>query len=371
MIKITGLAKSYSTDEGMISALQNVDLEVEYGERFGLFGRSGSGKSTLLRCLAGLERPDDGTITIGGVEVFDAKKGIDVPPWERPIGVVFQDFALWPHMRVLENVMFPLKSGHSRALNKKDRCSAAHAMLQRVGLSDVARRFPAELSGGQRQRVAIARALICEPLVLLLDEPLSNLDPYLRRETRNELIDLLDESGTTTIVVSHEHFDSLFLTHSLGLMHKGSITQKGVAEEVIARPTDVWSARTLACGALLNCQLIDAAGPGIATYLLTETDQHLFVPGNLSDAKQDAFVLLIPRNACRISEPGSYANSWQRLRGEVTKVGFTNAGWCVLVVIGETVIEVWESARPQVARGDVVDLWVETTQLCVLPCLTE
>lgn len=370
MIRITGLAKNYSTDGGTVPALRNVNLEVEDRERFGLFGRSGSGKSTLLRCLAGLERPDCGTITIGGVDVFDAEKRIDLPPWARPIGVVFQDFALWPHMRVLENVSFPLKHGRSRTFDKNECCRTAHEMLERVGLRDVARRFPAELSGGQRQRVAIARALICEPSVLLLDEPLSNLDPHLRRETRNELIDLLDESGTTTIIVSHEHFDSVFLTHTLGLMHRGAIVQKGYAEDVIARPADVWGARTLACGALVSCQLTGVAESGGATFLLNETEQHLDVPGDFSKSPQDAYFLLIPRNACRISAVGS-CNSLQRLTGKVAKVGFTNAGWCVLVGIGATTIDVWESVRPQVARGDVIDLWIETSQICVLPSLAE
>ena len=159
--------------------LHAMDLRVARGQWLGLLGPNASGKTTLLRCIAGLEVPERGTISIGGVEVYNAQAGVNLAPWMRPIGFVFQDYALWPHLRVLENVIFPLRHGRLNRLSAGEQRKQALLALRMVRLDGYEERFPSELSGGQRQRVALARALASRPSVLLMDEPAKMKDHLL------------------------------------------------------------------------------------------------------------------------------------------------------------------------------------------------
>src|SRR5688572_8862269 len=189
MISIRQLQKSFQAQQGQVNALKGIDLEVSEGEFCVLLGPSGCGKTTTLRCVAGLERPDSGEIAIGGETVYSSDHGVWIEAHDRNIGMVFQSYAIWPHMSVFENVAFPLRHKHPRPSRAelRDRVLRALALVHLDGLEG---RPAPYLSGGQQQRLALARALVAEPRVLLLDEPLSNLDAKLREEMRLELRDV-------------------------------------------------------------------------------------------------------------------------------------------------------------------------------------
>src|SRR5262245_34083471 len=232
-VKVSGLAKSFEAMDGRVNALQGVDFEVTPGEFYTLLGPSGCGKSTTLRCIAGLERPDGGEIAIGDNVV--ASGATFVPPNERPIGMVFQSYAIWPHMSVFKNVAFPLKQARSKLAKSQisERVMEALALVQMEGLAD---RPAPYLSGGQQQRVALARALVSKPEVLLLDEPLSNLDARLREEMRFELRDMQARLGITSIFVTHDQAEAMTLSDRIIVMRGGHIEQEGRPEDVYQRP---------------------------------------------------------------------------------------------------------------------------------------
>src|SRR5689334_13053857 len=182
MITISNLYKTYNSDKESVAALNNINLTIKSGTFFTLLGPSGCGKSTLLRCIAGLETPDRGEIVVNGEVMFSSSKGTSIAPNARRIGMVFQSYAIWPHMTVRQNVAFPLK-----VQKQSDKDGRVERALSSVGLAELGDRYASRLSGGQQQRVALARALVAEPNVLLLDEPLSNLDAALRDQMRAEL----------------------------------------------------------------------------------------------------------------------------------------------------------------------------------------
>ncbi len=213
-------------------AVQSVSLTLEPGALLSLLGPSGCGKTTLLRLIAGFEQPDDGTIAIAGQPVAGA--GCWQCPEDRGIGMVFQDYALFPHLTVLENVAFGLPKARGRAkLERRRRVVEAIAL---VGLDGMEHRYPHELSGGQQQRVALARALAPRPLLVLLDEPLSNLDVQVRLRLRQELRSILKAAGTTAIFVTHDQEEALSMADQVGVMHNGRLEQVGTPEQLYQSP---------------------------------------------------------------------------------------------------------------------------------------
>ena len=234
MLTIRNLRKTFPLDRGRVSALKGISLEVGQGDFFTLLGPSGSGKSTALRCVAGLEHPDEGEITIGGECVFSSERGIVVPPDRRPIGMVFQSYAIWPHMDVFGNVAFPLQHGSATSMRRDDVKSAVAEALALVKMSGYEHRPATQLSGGQQQRVALARALVRKPRLLLLDEPLSNLDAKLRDEMRIELKELTRRLAITSFFVTHDQVEALAMSEWIGVIMEGELVQLG-------RPADVYT----------------------------------------------------------------------------------------------------------------------------------
>jgi iron(III) transport system ATP-binding protein len=212
-----------------------VSFDVPQGKLFTLLGPSGCGKTTTLRSIAGLERPSAGEIVVGGTEIFSSGKGIFVPPNRRGLGMVFQSYAIWPHMTVFGNAAFPLQVS-SKKLPRKEIERRVLRVLKVVALEEMAEREATKLSGGQQQRLALARALVMEPPLLLLDEPLSNLDAKLRERMRFELKRLQRELGITTVYVTHDQSEALALSHSIAVMNAGRIEQLGSPREVYERP---------------------------------------------------------------------------------------------------------------------------------------
>ncbi len=228
-IRIANLCKKY----GKVVAAEGVTFSVGDKEFYSLLGPSGCGKSTVLRCVAGLEEPTEGEIYIGQTRVNSVADGINVPTELRPIGMVFQNYAVWPHMTVYENVAYPLKL---KKLAKKLIEAKLEVALHTVGLERLADRYPSQLSGGEQQRVALARALIKEPEVLLLDEPLSNLDAKLREQMRFELKDLQRRTGIPILYVTHDQAEALAMSDRLAVMNAGRIVQVGAPAEIYAHP---------------------------------------------------------------------------------------------------------------------------------------
>ena len=261
MIKLTGLTKRYPGRSVTANAVDGIDLEIPEGRLVTLLGPSGCGKTTTLRLIAGLERADAGTVEIGGQVVSDPAHGVFVGPHKRPIGIVFQSYAIWPHMTVIENVMFPLRVGRPRPRRADARRTALEA-LDLVGLTDLAERPAPALSGGQQQRVALARALVREPQVLLLDEPLSNLDKGLRGRMRDEIRAVQQRLGITTVFVTHDQDEALAVSDDVVVMNGGHIVERGIPHAIYTYPRDMFTARFLGVSNSLDgvVESVDADG---------------------------------------------------------------------------------------------------------------
>ncbi len=233
MVRLQNIKKYFQTDWGQVAAINDVSLTIEPGTLVTLLGPSGCGKTTTLRCIAGLEKPHEGIIKIGNETVFSSAEGIALPVYRRRIGMVFQSYAIWPHMTVAENVAFPLDG---TGLKKSEVNRRVENALDLVGLAEYAKRPAPQLSGGQQQRVALARALVAEPEVLLLDEPLCNLDAKLRVSMRSEIRALQQRLGITTVYVTHDQQEALAISDLVVVMSKGRIVEMGTPAELYERP---------------------------------------------------------------------------------------------------------------------------------------
>jgi len=233
-VAVSGLTKVFRTRRGEVNALDNVTVDVQAGEILVLLGPSGCGKTTLLRCIAGLERPDSGEINVHGTTVFSSRSGAWVPPERRQLSMVFQSYALWPHMTIFDNVAYPLKNVGTPRAQVQER---TRAVLKLVGLDSLSSAYPGQLSGGQQQRVALARAIVTNDGVILFDEPLSNLDLKVRERLRIELLALHDQIGFTGVYVTHDQVEAAAMADRIAVMSVGRIAQVGVPRDVYHRPT--------------------------------------------------------------------------------------------------------------------------------------
>jgi iron(III) transport system ATP-binding protein len=240
MLEVIDLCKGFQdeTKHGRVKAVDEVSFTVKEGHFFTMLGPSGCGKTTTLRCIAGLERPDSGQISVNGRVLYSGAKGISVSANLRNLGMVFQSYAIWPHMNVFDNVAFPLCVGARRRTAKSEVKQRVERALDVIGLGHLAGRYATKLSGGQQQRLALARALVIEPAVLLLDEPLSNLDAKLRESLRFELKRLQRDRGITTVYVTHDQAEALSMSNEIAVMHDGRIAQIGNPFAVYLEPAN-------------------------------------------------------------------------------------------------------------------------------------
>lgn len=258
IIKVENVAKGYAKHQ----VLQNLDLNIKKGECFTLLGPSGCGKTVLIRLIAGHEVPDAGKISIDNTTVADSSSGEYIPPERRGLGIVFQDYAVWPHMTVYENIAYPLKM-EKRPKDEIDKL--VMDMVEIVGMKGLEKRLPSELSGGQQQRVALARALVSDPSVMLLDEPLSNLDANLREEMRFEIKALQRKFGITVMYVTHDQEVALAISDRIAIMDsQGHIRQIGTPYEIFEKPADLFIFKFM----------------GIANFLAVKEANGKFVVGN-------------------------------------------------------------------------------------------
>ncbi len=301
MLSVKGLYTEYPNDRGQIvKAAQNVTFDVPEGKLFTLLGPSGCGKTTTLRSIAGLERPRQGEISVSGQVVYSEKTGVFVAPNKRNFGMVFQSYAIWPHMTVFQNAAFPLEVGRAR-LSRKQIEERVTRVLNAVDLGQYAGRDATKLSGGQQQRLALARALVMEPKLLLLDEPLSNLDAKLRERMRFELKRLQRELRLTTIYVTHDQSEALALSHEIAVMSEGQIIQVGSPRDIYERPRNKFVADFVGSTNFVDGSVL-AVEEGAARYRVTTEIGELSVTSAETLRRGDPVVLSVRPEDVELSD---------------------------------------------------------------------
>jgi iron(III) transport system ATP-binding protein len=328
MLNVEGLNTEYPNERGeIVKAAQDVSFEVPEGKLFTLLGPSGCGKTTTLRSIAGLERPRSGEIAVAGRVVYSSSRNIFVAPNRRGFGMVFQSYAIWPHMNVFQNAAFPLEVG-ARRLSRAAIRDKVMRVLTAVQLDGFADREATKLSGGQQQRLALARALAMEPQLLLLDEPLSNLDAKLRELMRFELKRLQRELGITTVYVTHDQSEALALSHSIAVMSEGRIRQIGPPRDIYEKPANRFVADFVGTTNFIDGEML---APGRARTGIGDVD---IAPGELRPGER--VVLSVRPEDVELSEtrPGG-ANVWQ---GRVDQKVFLGEFVDFQVKLGERIL---------------------------------
>jgi len=357
-IELVDVTKSFA---GTV-AVKDMNFRIEQGEFFTFLGPSGCGKTTLLRMIAGFETPSEGQILISG------RNMIKVPPHKRPVNTVFQSYALFPHLSVTENVCFGLRS--SGRMDKSESLDRAKRALTLVRLEHLARRYPSELSGGQQQRVALARAIVNEPAVLLLDEPLSALDPQIREDMQSELSRLQRELNMTFIMVTHDQSEALALSHRIAVFCQGNLEQVGRPEEIFAAPQTKFVAEFIGQSNLLPCD-----------YLQFNQGVHSlrFADGNIFNAVSGCgfafkhgdrcFVAVKPQQFTIFNSPDRDTDSsgaGNRMRGTIVHASYKGSSTEYLIRVQDLNIRVETSRNREgleVGTPVIVEFPVETPWL--------
>jgi iron(III) transport system ATP-binding protein len=295
-IEIQSLFKRFKD----VVAVNRIQLEINQGEMLTLLGPSGCGKTTTLRCIAGLEKPEGGDIVIDGQPMLS--KGF-VPPSKRGIGMVFQNYAVWPHMKVFNNIVYGLKL---QKISKQSIRERAQQVLELVGLDGLEDRYPAQLSGGQQQRVALARALVTNPKVLLLDEPLSNLDAKLREELRFEIKSLVRRMGITSVYVTHDQAEAMVISDRIAVMNSGNVVQIGSARDIYTKPADKFVADFIGTMNFISGEIVQALQDTDAVYVRTEFSEKMLckTPGNtVASPGEKVYASIRPEDVEVFTEP--------------------------------------------------------------------
>jgi iron(III) transport system ATP-binding protein len=364
MISVRALEKSFAGARGKVRALRGVSFEVGKGELFTLLGPSGCGKTTTLRCIAGLEQPLAGEILINERAVFNAANGTFVPPERRRIGMVFQSYAIWPHMTVAENVEYPLTGEASR----KERSIKVDEILQRLGLGELADRLAPNLSGGQQQRVALARALVAQPEILLLDEPLSNLDAKLREQMRFELKSLQESFGITTVYVTHDQEEALALSDRVGLMHEGALLEVGAPADLYLHPAHKITADFLGTANFIPAQ-VQRSGNRPGDEMLLKSPIGSFVARRSVEWQAGPAALLFfrPENLEILDGNGRSESETNHGTGIVERVTFLGNSVDVILRSGDTAVRVRAHPARIPAAGKTVSFSVAPSACIVFP----
>ena len=362
MLSVTALAKSFVTADGAVAAVDDVSFEVAQAQCYALLGPSGCGKTTVLRCVAGLERGERGRIEIGGRAVSDAASGLFVPVHERSIGMVFQSYAIWPHLDVHDNVAYPLEVARPRIARAEIERRVAD-VLALAGMEAMARRPATRLSGGQQQRVALARAIVRRPSLLLLDEPLSNLDARLRDAMRRELAMLIRQIGITALFVTHDQAEALALADHVAVMDQGRIVQAGPPAEIYDRPKTLFVAKFLGAENILSGLIEARDAQGRARIALGGGSLRLFLvtehpPGTAVD------VVLRPENLTIAAQ--APADELNVIPGRIAATTFqgTHVEYEVDIGSGAT-LHVLARAQPDLTRGTPVWVGIDPRHVAV------
>ena len=348
-LRATDLHKMF----GAVTALSGVSFSIDAGEFVTLLGPSGCGKSTILRILAGIETPTRGAVTIGGETVNDTERRILVPPERRDLSMVFQSYAVWPHMTVATNVAFPLRY---RKVPRSERRARVTEALRAVRMEQYVDRYPHQLSGGQQQRVAVARSIVGHPALLLLDEPLSNLDARLREDMRVELKRLHLELGLTMLYVTHDQSEALAMSDRILVMDHGLVLQEGAPEDVYRSPGSLTVARFLG---VKNIVAGRVSGDGVVEALgglLPATLAEPMAPGT------GATVAIRPDGF----SPAEEGSSRPSVSGEIRLAQFLGGSYEHEIDVGGTMV-IAQSPQRLGDRGDIVNLSVDPAAVIAFP----
>jgi iron(III) transport system ATP-binding protein len=327
-LSIKNLSKVFTSKHDQVRALDSVSLDIREGELFTFLGPSGCGKTTTLRCIAGFEKPSGGSIDFLGQDFTS------IPPFRRNIGMVFQSYALFPHLSIFENVAYGLRI---RKLDRDEIEERVNKIIKLVGLETTLKRKPSELSGGQQQRIALARALVYDPQLLLLDEPLSNLDAKLRVYMREEIRRVQQLAEVTTIYVTHDQEEALAISDRIAVMHAGNVSQVGTPDEIYEKPDSIRVADFIGQANFLECA-VERNGATVSTFRTKEqislTDKNC---GNARSFADSEAVLFVRPEQMKVAAEPDNPNS---IRGEIK----------VVLYLGSVVryfIEIFQDDSPQ------------------------
>jgi len=366
LLEVRELRKAFEGNKRATGALavDSLSFDVDEGQLFTMLGPSGCGKTTTLRCIAGLEYPDAGEIIVSGRTFFSGAKGTRVPANRRNLGMVFQSYAIWPHMTVFQNAAFPLavKSG-SRRVAKAEIVRRVERVLAVVQLSDLAGRRATDLSGGQQQRLALARAIVMEPPMLLLDEPLSNLDAKLRQEMRFELKRLQRDLGITTVYVTHDQAEALAISDRIGVMNAGRFEQVGGPVEIYRSPTSHFVADFIGASNLLDGRVRNRTDDGFVVdtplgLLEVPSPLHLEPKAAVLVSVRPEHVMLLPVD---LAPP-------EAARGQVIGRAFLGNSIDYMVAVGDIELGAQLDGAARFGEGDRVVVVADSAQCSlVLP----
>ncbi|MCC7107001.1 MAG: ABC transporter ATP-binding protein [Chloroflexi bacterium] len=358
-VQTRGLVKLF----GDVRAVDDVSFEVPPGKILALLGPSGCGKTTTLRCIAGLEKPDGGEILVESQPVSSVSQGINLPPDRRDMGMVFQSYAIWPHMTVAQNVAYPLRARGVKGTEMTRRVDEA---LELVGLAGYGERPATKLSGGQQQRVALARAIIARPRVLLFDEPLSNLDAKLRTRMRFEILRLQREVGITSVYVTHDQGEAMAIADELIVMNHGRIEQRGDARSMYLQPASVFVADFIGSANLLTGILVESPdADGVGVIRLGEGPNGL-LRGRVSGSPRlgDRYTAVVRPEAMEVRRDRLASIG---LAGEITAVQYLGDHLEASVASYGHDLRLKLDPRVAIATGDAVSIVVDPSDALLLP----
>ncbi|MFC4855923.1 ABC transporter ATP-binding protein [Actinophytocola glycyrrhizae] len=359
VVRVSGLVKAFRRADGSIArAVDDVSLEVRPGEFLVLLGPSGCGKTTLLRIIAGLERADAGSVTLRGEEVFAAQRGVDLPPERRRLSMIFQSYALWPHMTAFDNIAYPLRNARPKP-GRADVDRRVRAALEMVGTPELGRQYPNQMSGGQQQRIALARAIVGGDDLVLFDEPLSNVDAKVREQLRLELLSLQRELGFAAVYVTHDQTEAMELAHRIAVMGHGRVRQLADPATIYRRPVSRYVANFVGTSNELTGTVVRHEER--TTVLRT-------VVGEVAGARADlavgaeAVAVFRPERTRLVAAGGAEENAWP---SEVTAVLFLGAHTETVAKAGEQSFRLL--GDHDAAEGTRVTVTVRAEDVLILP----
>jgi len=355
VVAVRALSKSFRREDGtIVPAVDNVSLTVDQGEFVVLLGPSGCGKTTLLRAIAGLEKPDSGRVAIYGRPMFDAAATLNIPPEGRGVSMIFQSYALWPHMTAFDNVAYPLRS---RRVGAGEIAGRVDASLALVGIAELAGQYPSQMSGGQQQRVALARSIVANDNLILFDEPLSNVDAKVREQLRIELLAMQRKLGFSALYVTHDQTEAMALAHRVAVMRAGRIAQIGPPRDVYERPMSRYVANFIGTTNEMTGRITGLAPTGLVT-VRTDLGDVVAVPADPSLTAGAAVAVVFRPERCALTtaEPES-PNRWQ---GVVEATLFLGSHTEHVVRVGEHLFDVWSATDRTFAPG--APIWLSVGQ---------
>ena len=365
-LSLVNLGKQFKRLDGtIVPAIDDTSMTVKHGEFIVLLGPSGCGKTTLLRCIAGLEKPDSGKIEISVRVVSSGAEGTFIPTERRGLSMIFQTYALWPHMTVFSNIAYPLKVSGKNRPDKREIEKRVNRVLEIVGISDLGTQYPGQISGGQQQRVALARALVSGSEIVLFDEPLSNVDAKVREQLRLEMLTMQKQIGFTAIYVTHDQSEALSLADRIAVIDKGRVIQLGSPQDVYMRPETRYVAQFIGNMNEVEGVLTEISGEKV----VIQTDLGLIVAevkNTVQVGVGDKVVAVWRpgRTTMHLSDPGSIDNLWH---GNVHVSQFAGTHWENILAVGSHQYKQWSTGSDHPIPGSKIWVSVANTDIRVLP----